>query len=178
MKSFLLTSAILLLSVFITSGQAQTPQKIGYVDSEIMLKTLPEAIKAQGELDKIAKGWYAQADSMTTALQSDYASYQKQQGTMNSDKLKEAQQNIVNKEQELNQFKQTKFGQGGDLYKKQEDLFAPVKEKMIKYKTISEKAKEEGMNFVFDKAGDVLLLYADAQYDITYKVLDKLKRGK
>jgi outer membrane protein len=175
-KSFLLTSAILLLSVFITSGQAQTQQKIGYVDSEIMLKTLPEAIKAQGELDKIAKGWYAQADSMTTALQSDYASYQKQQGTMNSDKLKEAQQNIVNKEQELNQFKQTKFGQGGDLYKKQEDLFAPVKEKIMK--GIQEVAKEEGMNFVFDKAGDVLLLYADAQYDITYKVLDKLKRGK
>ena len=45
-------------------------------------------------------------------------------------------------------------------------------------KGIQEVAKEEGMNFVFDKAGDVLLLYADAQYDITYKVLDKLKRGK
>jgi outer membrane protein len=175
-KSFLLISAILLLSVFISSGKAQAQQKIGYVDSEIMLKTLPEAIKAQGELDKIAKGWYAQADSMTTALQSDYASYQKQQGTMNPDKLKDAQQNIVNKEQELNQFKQTKFGQGGDLYKKQEDLFAPVKEKIMK--GIQEVAKEEGMNFVFDKAGDVLLLYADAQYDITYKVLDKLKRGK
>jgi outer membrane protein len=95
---------------------------------------------------------------------------------MNPDKLKEAQQNIVNKEQELNQFKQTKFGQGGDLYKKQEELFAPVKEKIMK--GIQEVAKEEGMNFVFDKAGDVLLLYADAQYDITYKVLDKLKRGK
>ena len=176
MKPIFLLITVLLLCVSLSNGQTQMQQKIGYVDSEIMLKTLPEAIKAQGELDKIAKGWYAQADSMTTALQGDYASYQKQQGTMNPDKLKEAQQNIVNKEQELNQFKQTKFGQGGDLYKKQEDLFAPVKEKIMK--GIQEVAKEEGMNFVFDKAGDVLLLYADAQYDITYKVLDKLKRGK
>jgi outer membrane protein len=175
-KPIFFIGAILLLSVSMSNGQTQMQQKIGYVDSEIMLKTLPEAIKAQGELDKIAKGWYAAADSMTTALQGDYASYQKQQGTMNPDKLKEAQQNIVNKEQELNQFKQTKFGQGGDLYKKQEELFAPVKEKIMK--GIQEVAKEEGMNFVFDKAGDVLLLYADAQYDITYKVLDKLKRGK
>jgi len=33
------------------------------------------------------------------------------------------------------------------------------------------------MKFVFDKAGDVVLLYADPQYDITYKVLDFLKTG-
>ena len=110
MKPIFLLITVLLLCVSLSNGQTQMQQKIGYVDSEIMLKTLPEAIKAQGELDKIAKGWYAQADSMTTALQGDYASYQKQQGTMNPDKLKEAQQNIVNKEQELNQFKQTKSG--------------------------------------------------------------------
>jgi outer membrane protein len=33
------------------------------------------------------------------------------------------------------------------------------------------------MKFVFDKAGDVVLLYADPQYDLTYKVLDRLKTG-
>ena len=176
MKKFLFIVTIIFLSVSAFKAQTQPVQKIGYVDSQVMLSTLPEAIKAQGELDKIAKGWYAKADSMTTALQSEYATYQKQQGTMTPEKLKEAQQNIVGKEQELSQFKQVKFAQGGDLYKKQEELFAPVKEKIMK--GIQEVAKEENMNFVFDKAGDVLLLYADTQYDITYKVLDKLKRGK
>ena len=34
------------------------------------------------------------------------------------------------------------------------------------------------MKFIFDKAGDVLLLYADPQYDMTYKVLDILKTMK
>jgi len=33
------------------------------------------------------------------------------------------------------------------------------------------------MKFVFDKSGDILLLYADAAFDVTFKVLDHLKRG-
>jgi outer membrane protein len=52
----------------------------------------------------------------------------------------------------------------------------PVKEKI--FKAIDEVSKEESMQFVFDKAGDVILLKADPQFDITYKVLDLLKRGK
>jgi len=39
-------------------------------------------------------------------------------------------------------------------------------------------AADQKMKFVFDKAGDVLLLFADAEYDMTYKVLDKLKTMK
>jgi hypothetical protein len=34
------------------------------------------------------------------------------------------------------------------------------------------------MSFVFDKVGDTFLLSADAQFDLTFKVLDRLKRGK
>jgi hypothetical protein len=33
------------------------------------------------------------------------------------------------------------------------------------------------MQFVFDKSGDIILLYADSAFDITFQVLDKLKRG-
>jgi outer membrane protein len=74
-------------------------------------------------------------------------------------------------------FEQEKFGQQeGELYLKNEELFAPVKAQIIE--AIQEVAKEEGMNFIFDKTGDVLLLYADENFDMTFKVLDKLKRGK
>lgn len=174
MKKFLLAAALILIS---TASFAQLQnQKVGYVDSQVMLSALPEAIKAQGELDQIAKQWYARADTMTAELQNEYAKYQKQQGTMSQDQLQKAQQAIVAKEQELNSYRQQKFGQAGELYKKQEELFKPVKDRIMK--GIQEVAKEEAMTFVFDKSGDIVLLYADETFDITYKVLDKLKRGK
>jgi outer membrane protein len=95
---------------------------------------------------------------------------------MSKDKQETAQKALIQKEQNVNVFKQQKFAQGGDVYKKQAELLDPVKAKIMK--GIEEVSKEEGMNFVFDKSGDIVLLYADTTFDITNRVLDKLKRGK
>ncbi|MGE5399767.1 MAG: OmpH family outer membrane protein [Ignavibacteriales bacterium] len=175
MKKFLFIAAIVFFGTFSLFAQS-APQRIGYVDSQTMLKALPEAIKAQGDLDDMTKRYYAQADSLTAQLQQMYTDFQKQQNTMKPDQVKQAQQSFVAKQQELESFKQQKFGQNGELVKRQEELFAPIKERILK--GIQDVAKDENMQFVFDKSGDVLLLYADTAFDITYKVLDKLKRGK
>ena len=79
-------------------------------------------------------------------------------------------------EQKIVDFRRKKFSQpDGEIYVKQEQIFEPVKTKI--YAAIEKVAKEEGMKFVFDKSGDILLLYADSAFDITFKVLDQLKRG-
>jgi outer membrane protein len=177
-KKFLLITAVLLTGSISLFAQTTAPaaQKIGFVDSQTMLKALPEAIKAQGDLDDLTKQYYAHVDSLTGQLQQMYNDFQKQQAKMNPNQQKDAQQKFVTKQQELENFKQQKFGQQGELAKKSDELFAPIKERILK--GIQDVAKDEGMNFVFDKTGDVVLLYADTTYDITYKVLDKLKRGK
>lgn len=174
MKNYL--SVLACLFLFSSVAFSQVQQKTGYVDSQVILTSLPEAIKANGELEALQKKWAAQADSMLSSLQEEYASYQKQSATMTPDKQKEVQQGLIAKEQQLNLFRQQKFAQpSGEIYQKQEQLLGPIKEKIMK--GIEATAKDEGMTFVFDKSGDVLLLYADTEFDITYKVLDKLKRG-
>ncbi|MFN3872989.1 MAG: OmpH family outer membrane protein [Ignavibacterium sp.] len=172
MKKFLVFFSV----IFATSLFAQSPLKIGYVDSEVILTQFSEAIKAQGDLDALTNKWSAQLDSMTQAYQKAIQDYQKQAETMPNDKKLEAQQKIVKMEQEILEFRKQKFQQGtGEIYAKQEEFFAPVKKKI--YDAIQKVAKEEGMSFVFDKSGDILLLYADSAFDITFKVLDTLKRG-
>ena len=174
MNKYIFSLAVILFSCSLAF--AQTAQKLGYVDSQTILTQLPESIKAQGDLDALTNKWTAQLDSMTQAYQSNLANYQKQANTMPDDKKLTAQQNLIAQEQSLIDFRRQKFAQGtGEIYKKQEELFNPVKEKI--YKAIEDVAKREGMQFVFDKSGDIILLYADASFDITYQVLDKLKRG-
>lgn len=155
---------------------AQSPQKIGYVDSQIILTQLPEAIKAQSDLDALTSKWSNQLDSMKMALQQQYADVQKQLATMTDDQKQLKQKELIDKEQQIYQFQNQKFGQqNGEIFQKQETIFAPVKEKI--YAAIEKVAKDEGMQFVFDKSGDIILLYADEAFDITFKVLDSLKRG-
>ena len=169
-----------LLLIFLIASVAlfaQSPQKIGYVDSQIILTQLPEAIKAQSDLDALTSKWSNQVDSMKLALQQQYADVQKQLATMTDEQKQLKQKELIDKEQQIYAFQNQKFGQpNGEIYQKQDTIFEPVKKKI--YAAIEQVAKEEGMQFVFDKSGDILLLYADTAFDITFKVLDSLKRGK
>ncbi len=175
MKKYLLILSILFLSA-VGLIQAQTNQKLGYVDSQVILTQWSEAIKAQGDLDALTNKWSAQLDSMTQAYQQSANDYQKQVNTMPEDKKLSSQQKLVQMENDIMTFRKDKFAQGtGEIYKKNDEIFAPIKSKI--YDAIGKVAKEEGMNFIFDKSGDIILLYADSAFDVTYKVLDKLKRG-
>ncbi len=175
MKKYLsIFAAVILGCNFIFAQTASI--KIGYVDSQTILTQFPEAIKAQGDLDALTGKWGAHIDSLTAELQKAYAEYQKQSKTMPEDKQLAAQQKLLQQQQAIDNYKKDKFGQpNGEIYKENEKIFGPVKDKV--YKAIKEVAAEEKMQFVFDKTGDAVLLYGDPAYDITYKVLDKLKRG-
>lgn len=175
MKKYLLLILILFVGAGFSLAQ-QSSLKVGYVDSQVILTQFSEAIKAQGDLDALTSKWSIQVDSMTQTYQEALANYQKQANTMAEDKKLTAQQDLIAKEQVIMDFRREKFGQQtGEIYKKQEEIFGPVKQKI--YRAIEEVAKSEGMQFVFDKSGDIILLYADSAFDVTYKVLDKLKRG-
>ena len=168
---------LLILLISTVTIFAQNTQKIGYVDSQIILTQLPEAIKAQSDLDAMTNVWSNKVDSMKLALQQQYADVQKQLATMTDDQKQIKQKELIDKEQQIYAFQNQKFGQpNGEIYQKQETIFEPVKKKI--YAAIELVAKEEGMQFIFDKSGDILLLYADSAFDITFKVLDSLKRGK
>lgn len=170
-------SLLILIVLLSTAAFAQTSQKIGYVDSQVILTQLPEAIKAQSDLDALTKVWSDQLDSMTLGYQQLLTDYQKQATTMTDEQKLSKQQELIAMEQNILGFRNKKFGQpNGEIYLKQEEIFEPVKRKI--YAGIEQVAKGEGMQFVFDKSGDIVLLYADAAFDITFKVLDNLKRGK
>ncbi|MBI3788085.1 MAG: OmpH family outer membrane protein [Ignavibacteriales bacterium] len=64
------------------------------------------------------------------------------------------------------------FGQNGDMFNKQNELMKPVQDRV--FKAIQEVALEEGYDYVFDKSGEILLMYANPKYDLTPKVLQKL----
>ena len=176
-KSILILAVLLFAGSNLFSQTAPTVNlKIGYVDSQVIFAQLPEAIKVQGDLDALFKAWNSTADSMTQDYQQKIAEYQKQANSMTEAKKKEALEAIGRMEQTIMEYKKAKFGQDGEAYQKRDQLLKPIKDKIMK--AINDIAKEESMQFVFDKVGDSFLLYADASYDVTYKILDRLKRGK
>lgn len=164
------------LIIFFTANVfAQVPVKVGIVDSEVILAALPDYKTAQEKLNEIIKGWQSVLDSLTTDYQMRLESYRKQEAMMTEDNKMKAQQELIKMEQDILGYRQKRFGQQGDIVIKQEELLAPIKKKIINM--IEKVAKEEKITLVLDKAGDVVVLFSDPSYDITFKVLDRLKRG-
>ena len=159
----------------VVSAQAVAQQKIGYVNSEKILAELPAAKDAKDSLAVIVKTWQAELDAMSKDLQDKYEDYQKKQGLYNDQTKQAEQKKLIEQEQRMNEYKNQKFGQQGELALQQDRLMAPIKERI--FAVIKQIAVENKLSFVFDKAGDVLLLYGEPGADYTYKVIDRLKRG-
>lgn len=153
---------------------AQAP-KLAYVDSEKIINDLPEAQIAQKELEAVFKGWQDEFQKMGDDLQKGLEEYQKKQALMQAVAKDAEEKRLTDLQQKAREFQVQKFGQGGEAQQLRDKKLAPIREKILR--NIETVAKEEGFNFVFDKANDILLLYADAKFDLTYKVLDRLKRG-
>ncbi len=168
MKKFLFTALVFTTALF----AQQSVQKIGYVNSETIIKELPEAKDSQAKLESILKGWQDEIEKKGAALQAKYEEYQKQSNMLNESSKQAKQKELVDEEQKLNQYRQEKQQ---ELKVQQEKIMKPIQEKV--FKAIATIAKEQKLAFVLDRATEVPVLYADPQYDYTYKVLDMLKRG-
>jgi outer membrane protein len=174
-KKYVLFAAAVFLFSNISFSQ-ESPLKIGYVDSQLILNQLPEAIKAQGDITALQNKWVKEGDNFTKELQKNYADYQKKAKTMTQDQQLAEQQKLLKQQQSIDDFKKAKFGQpNGEFYVKSDSIWKPVKDKI--YHAIEVIGKKENMTYVLDKAGNSIVLYADPKYDITYKVLDYLKTG-
>jgi outer membrane protein len=76
-------------------------------------------------------------------------------------------------DQNITDFRNRKFGQNGELFQKQNDVMKPIQNKL--FKIVEEVAKEDGFDYVFDRSGDTLVLFANDKYDLTQKVLLRMQ---
>lgn len=173
-KFFLFATGMCLL--LLTSGAVSQNLKIGFVDSQKIFEGLPEAQAAQKQLDARLQLWQDTLESMSRSFQADFEAYQAQQGTMSPAAKEERQQELVRQQQIVTEYQKSKFGQGGEATRLRVEVLNPLQKKVLE--AIEVVAKEEKINFMFDKLEDAaLLLYAEAKFDYTFKVLDRLKRG-
>ena len=147
-------------------------QKIGYVDSQVLFQNYAPAIKAQQDLQLLQQNWTRERDSLAGLFQEKVNSYQNQRALMTPQKQQETEQQLLGEQNSIMQREQ-------QIVQKGQNMMKPIKDAVNV--AIEQVSKQEKMHFVFDKGveGVVNILhYADSDFDITYKVLDKLKKNK
>ena len=151
-------------------------QKMGYVDTDYILSNIPEYKAAQAEIDKISVDWQKEIEAKYAEIDKLYKIYQAESVLLTDDMKKKRENEIINKEKEVKDLQKQRFGVDGELFTKRMELVKPIQDKV--YNAVKQVAEKSGLAFIFDKSGQVSLLYSNSKYDKSEDVLNLLGYNK
>jgi outer membrane protein len=150
-------------------------QKFGYIDSEFILSKMPEYRKAQDEIDQLSAGWQKEVEDMQKKVEGLYSAYQAEQVLLTEEMKKGRQEEIKKKETEMKEYQKKVFGFEGLFFLKKQELIKPLQDKV--FDAVEKVAKTNRLAIVFDKSGELVMIYTDPRHDYTDFVLEELGLG-
>ncbi|MFB6271269.1 MAG: OmpH family outer membrane protein [Salinibacter sp.] len=166
------TLAIALL-VFCGWGlKAGAQQKIGYIDSQSILKKLPKYATVQQKLKQLEKKWRAEIKRQKEKVQKLKEEFRAWELLYTEAERQEKRRAIAKAEKKVEQLRQRYFGPEGQLYSRQKELMRPIQKRILS--ATEEVATQAGYDYVFDKGDKVLFMYAREEHNLSQAVLRKL----
>ena len=140
----------LIIAVLLALPIIASAQKFGHINTQELFAEMPEVAQVKLKMDTIQSQYENQLASMNEEFQKKVQDYQTQEATMAEAIKQIRQQELQEMQQRIQLFYQTAEQ---DIQKKQQELLAPVHEKMTKAsKTVGER---EGYTYIFDSAAMV-----------------------
>jgi len=161
-----------ILLMLLTLTPAVMGQKYACVNTDYVLKSVPDYAAAQRRLDKYVADWQQELQEKQDELDALRAEYEQESYLLPDNLKKRRQEELKEKEKALKDLQRQRFGAGGDLDTKRAELLKPVQDRV--YSTIERIAHEKNYAFVFDKAASATLLFSNKKYDISDDVLEMM----
>ena len=164
-----------LIFALLLTAQAAKAQKFGYIDTDYILSKLPDAQKIQGELDAASSRWEREIQERQLEIDKLEQDYRAEEVLLTEAMRQERKQAIEGKRKEALEFNKKVYGPEGLLYLKKKELMTPLRDKV--YEAVNKVAKTRKLEFIFDKAADLVMIYADPRHDYSDYVLEELGLG-
>jgi outer membrane protein len=147
-------------------------QKLGYFESDLILESIPEYSSIQQQLNLISAQWEAEIQRMETEirqLQEDFNAKE----ILYTDEIRiQREQEIENKIQTKEAYVAQKFGPEGEYFTRQKELLEPIQRQV--FAAVRAVAQRQNYDFVFDRSGDIYMVYANNAYNLNELILEEL----
>lgn len=163
---------IFLLFIILGTSFVSSAQKYGYIDSEYILNKLPEYKDAKDRLDKLAERWTKEIEERYEAIKLKKDNFLREQDLLPAEEKVKREEEIKTLETEAMEMQKTRFGVAGDYFQKRQELIKPIQDKV--YEAMQTIASKRNYTFIFDKANQSNLVFADSKFDISDEVLKEL----
>ncbi len=167
------TKRLLFIFSFLLLGFGANAQRWAYVDTEYILQKLPNYRKAQSQLDKMARDWQKEIDAEIRSLNKMKVSLENERVLLTKDLIEERELQISDETAKIEKLQQKRFGAEGDLITQRKQLIRPIQDQV--FNAVQSIAKKKRYDAVFDKSSDLIMIYYNKKYDISDRVLKKIK---
>jgi outer membrane protein len=159
----------LLLTLSVGNSYAQ---KYALIDMEYILKRIPTYESANKQMEALSEEWQSEVDKEVELVNAMYKKYQADLVFLAGSEKTKRENEIVAKENAIQELRNQYFGPQGALFEQQEKLIKPIQDSI--YETIKEIAAEQGYALVVDRASATSVIFASPSIDISDLVLARL----
>jgi len=147
-------------------------QKYAYIDSEFILGNVPEYKEAKEKLDKLADRWTKEIEERYEILKQKKENFAREEVLLPTEEKTKRKDEIEKLETEALELQKMRFGVSGDYFQKRQELIKPIQDRV--FDAMQKVASKRNYSFVFDKANQSNLVYADNKLDISDEVLKEM----
>lgn len=164
---------LFLMGIFMALTLGNTfAQKYALIDMEYILQRIPEYESANKEIEALSDQWQKVIDTEVQAVDAMYKKYQADLSTLSAEEKTKRENEIVSKENTIQELRNKYFGPEGDLFVKQEELIKPIQDEI--YESVKAISIEAGYSMIIDRASASSVIFASPSIDISDQVLSKL----
>ncbi len=158
--------------LFLGTSFASFAQKYGYIDSDYILSNMEEYQSAKDNLDKMVERWTAEIEDRQEVIRQKKDNFAREEVLLPTEEKEKRQEEIKKLESETMEFQKLRFGVSGDYFQKRQELIKPIQDRI--YEAMQKVASKKNYSFIFDKANQSNLIYADSKYDLSDDVIKEL----
>lgn len=147
-------------------------QKYGFINSEFILSKMPEYKEAKDRLDKMADRWTKEIDDRYKSLNERKDLFNKEEVLLPEEERLKRKEELEKSELDLVELQKTRFGVSGEYFQKRQELIKPIQDKI--YDAMQKVASKRSYSFIFDKANQSNLIYADKKFDLSDDIIKEM----
>jgi outer membrane protein len=136
------------------------------------LKNVPEYVEAKERLDKMAERWTKEIEERYEVIKTKKSSFDREEVLLPKEEREKRKSEIEKLEKDVIDLQTQHFGSDGDYFQKRQELVKPIQDRV--FTAMKKVAKREGYSFVFDKANQSNLVYAEKEFDMSNSVLEEM----
>ena len=161
------------IALFLTLSLGNSyAQRYAFIDMEYIFSRIPIIEETNRQLEALSERWQAEIDQMVEQVSAMFRAYQADLPTMSAAEKTRRENEIVAKENAIQELRNRYFGPQGELMRRREAVLRPIQDNI--FIAVRDISLEQGIMMVIDRASATSVIFASPTLDISDQVLERL----